>query len=172
MSNQQLVVTLQLVKGDQILKDEQGRIANTHQSAKYIYGSGEWVNALKQFVSLGFGRAEVTEVTKRKEKTEKVDGVDVITATYEKIETPENIVAELKAIFAGKVVELTPDQQRIADLESKLEALMSANMEDPEVAALKEARERYEQVAGKKGGPKWTVEEINEKIAEIEAAKA
>lgn len=159
------VVHLLLIKGAKLV-DEKGNIANIHQRSKHIYNTLEWKNLLKCVVSMGFTSFEVEKVTEEKE------------GGFFTIDTPEVIIDELKAVFNPEVkVELTPEQRRIAELEAKLEMLMSGktmqvdNEEDEEVTALKEARKRYEALAGKKGSPKWTVEDINEKIAELEAAK-
>ncbi len=94
----------------------------------------------------------------------------------EKIELTQAVIDEaMKLIYNEPVKELTPEQKQIAELTARLDAVTNPTTEpktevktetSPE---LKEARAEYEKVAGKKGSPKWTLEEVLAKTEELKS---
>lgn len=154
------VLHLRLIKGVSILKDEKGNIANQKEEAKVIYGTFDYNLYLKNIPLMGYNHVEVIKT------------VEFTGSESKEIETPTEIIAELKlATTGGKEPELTHEQKTIAALMARLEALEGKGNDDDADEELKAARERYFDVVGKKGGPKWTVDEINTRISEFEATQ-
>lgn len=83
----QLIVQLQLFKGNKILRDENGKIETQHETFKVQHGNIEWENMKKAWPQMGFG-------------TFKILGVNEITSKgLVPVEDYSDIEAELKAVF-------------------------------------------------------------------------
>jgi len=118
-----LVIHLRWVKGKQLSYDGQGELQNENGLTKLRYGTLGWVNYLKRLKTHGF--CEVTAVAA-------FDG-----KSYEELEVPEEIALEVVNAIKEADVVLTAEQQRIADLEAKLEALIN---KDKPVKKVKEVK--------------------------------
>ena len=143
MSNQQSyknqVVHLNLYKGTEILKKQDGTISNERQTVKLFHGSVNWANFLKNIKAMGFGIAEVGKVVEQETTVfEQEEGKKAIPnkVAYKDIETPTEITAEVaRAMETNKAPELTADQKRIAELEAKLEAFMAGGKSEQKMVA-------------------------------------
>jgi len=138
-----------------------GSVQNENILVKLRHDTLEWSNYLKHLVVNGFVKVEVEKV---------IDG------------NIDSIKKEVNdAMFPIKEVVLSPEQKKIADLEAKLDALMGKDVKVEEktidvvyedVSAdvatkeetLKEARERYKKVVGKRAFPGWSIDQLNEKM--------
>ena len=113
------VVHLRVFKGTKILKDENGKVENENNKVSLTYESLEWKNYLKRLVANGFCKVEVEKLF------ELVDG------KYVPCEIPSKIKEEVLIAHKGdQTVRLTPEQQKIADLEAKLEAFMNLGKQE------------------------------------------
>ena len=181
------IVHLRVYKGTQMTFDANQKPLNENQLVKMQHGSFEWNNFMKMAGRNGYCKMEV-------EKVIEVSGI----GEDEKIEVIEDtkaIKAEVKnAINPEQEVVLTPDQQKIKDLEAKLEAFMSSGAKpdvkkvEAKVADVKEIevkdpvevksdyptdptelRAMYEEVTGDKPHHKAKDETLIEKMNEFKA---
>lgn len=145
-------VKLRIFKGRQILKKEDGSYQNENHLVTLQYNDLRWKQTLANLV-----RQNVCKIT-----VEKVFEGD------KEIETPEALTKEINSLFEAKQEQLSPDQQKIKDLQERLDAIEngSAKAKTPE-QLLKEARAEYKKLAGAKGDDSWTVEQINEEIEKL-----
>lgn len=161
---QKPVVHLRVVRGELTYKADRQTISNENHPVKIEHDTFYWTNYMKQLPNQGFGAVEVEKVL------EKVDG-KWVPASAEKIEAIKAEVA--KAFKPVPDVPETPDQKRIRELEATLKELLGkpstpAKSEDEEDTELKELRAEYVKLnGGKKGSPKWSVEDLKEKIQEL-----
>lgn len=155
---------------------ENGKIINENHRVSLPLDTMEWNNWLKQVIPSGIIKIDVLGIVKEK----KDKNGNYLSHTYG--EVSEEIKKKVADSLIAKVnINLTPEQKEIAELKAMVEAqgkmIMSqgGNYEeskpepksDPE---LKEARDEYQNVFGKKGGPSWDVATIREKI-DAELAK-
>jgi len=171
MKRNQLAIHLRIFKGPKMAYDEKGNSINENHLVHLAYDTAEYKKYLSLLPANGIIKAEVEKVldlNKVNEGKEKSDA-----DYYKSVDDFEDIQAEIDAIMNPEgVVELTPDQKRIQELEAKVNALLGKTEDsEDDNSELKEARAKYEELYGKKGGPKWTVEEINQKIAEFKPAE-
>lgn len=129
------VVHLRVFKGTKILKDENGKVENENNKVSLTYESLEWKNYLKRLVANGFCKVEVEKLF------ELVDG------KYVPCEIPSKIKEEVLIAHKGdQTVRLTPEQQKIADLEAKLEAFMNLSKKEEDVDSdLEELKAKYKE---------------------------
>lgn len=119
MSKQRTVVHLRVYRPfngeNRIFLDEHRNVQNENHIVKLIHGTFDFLDYFKT-VNILFFKVELEKVTVEK------DGkfVDVNDISKYKQEVNE-------LLNPVPVVELTPEQKRIADLEAKIEALTSAN---------------------------------------------
>lgn len=99
----------------QILKDDNGNISNENQLVKLRHDTLEWHNYLKQLSNSGWFKADVEKVFAGAR------------GTFSEIETPQTIVDEIKAAMQPEEPTLTPEQQRIKDLEEQVQKLLEKN---------------------------------------------
>lgn len=121
-----LIVTLNAESG-KVKKHADGSLSYASHPVKLRYGKLEWVNFLKN-AKIQYTNLHVAAVHEEKiEHTNHVDNDDkkykTRVSTYNKVDTPDYILAEIKEAIKGKEIALTPEQERIAALEAKLEAL-------------------------------------------------
>ncbi|SHF18387.1 hypothetical protein [Chryseobacterium vrystaatense] len=174
-----LSVTLKLFYGA-VTYDASGKVTSKAENISLQYGTPEWVNFLKHLRANGITKADVTSVydlTKVNE-SKPVESSE----RYREVEDVENIQSEVDQYVKTPEAELTPDQKKIKDLEDKINALTNgtqfqvlqkdSSVADNSAQELKEARETYEQIVGKKGGPSWTVDQIKAKIMEYQIQEA
>ena len=129
------VVHLRVFKGKKILKDENGKVENENNRVSLTYESLEWKNYLKRLIANGFCKVEVEKLF------ELVDG------KYVPCEIPNKIKEEVLIAHKGdQTIRLTPEQQKIADLEAKLEAFMNLGKKDEDVDNdLEELKAKYKE---------------------------
>lgn len=157
--SQKQIVRLRWYKGKagmaKVSFDEHGTPLNENNIVKLYHNTLEWKNYLTQCRRMGFVKLEVDSV------------YDHPYTEDNKAKTPQSIIDEVKDAFFGKeeVKELTPEQIEIAQLKAAVKALSEGKSEKPEIdPLLKEARQKYHDLFGKKGHHSWTVEEINKRI--------
>lgn len=185
------VISLRTYKGSKMLFDENGKAENENQIVKIQYGSLEWENFLNMANRNGYCKIEV-------EKAQEVSGF----GENEKVEPIKDLTKyqeEVDARFKKEVkVELTPEQKRIAELEEKLEKLISGK-EDEKVNEIEvnepetvtennedvkddsdvndypkdpeELRSYYEELMGKKPHHKASDETLIEQMNEFKSKK-
>jgi len=150
-------IELKIFKGKEINYDASGKIKNVQQKLTLTHGDLQYPKHLANIKNLGICKVEVVAMYDHK---------------GEKIElTQADIDEAMKLIYSEPVKELTPEQKQIAELTARLDAVTNPT---PEVKTetspeLKEARAEYEKLAGKKGSPKWTLEEVLAKTEELKS---
>lgn len=175
------VVNLRVFKGAKMSFDENGKPQNENQSVKLIHDTVEWANFLKNFRANAYVKAEVESV-KIIDKVKK-DGflVDEV-SDYDNVDAIKKEVAE--AFNSVPQVKLTPEQQRIADLEAKIDALTGGSKkpvekkeekveqntepqkkaEKPEETTKEDLVEEYTKLYGKKPFHGWDEKKLSEMI--------
>lgn len=183
-------VKLQVFKGKKNY-DEKGNITSqTHKMDAPIYDSLEWKNFLKNFLLVGYSDMKVISVSEIiYTKTEKKDskGEYDVKTTYKALDESNEkyieVVGSVKEALNPQKPkkELTPDQQRIAELEKKLELLtnQSKNRNQSEVSKspaldddiddIQNLRDRYIALTGNEPDKRWKEPRLK---AEIEAEKS
>lgn len=177
MSNQKLCVHLRVYRGKELTYNKDGQSTNENHLVKLEYQTSEYKRFLSHLRPNGFIKAEVEAVLdlsktnegKKKDEIGYYQKVDDVSVFQKEVELALNHTGETK---------LTPDQERIAALEAKLDALTGGKKDtgkveltEEEKELLKTARDKYSELYGKKGSPLWTLEEINQKISEFKPAK-
>ena len=162
MANTKPIVQLRVYRsngnGNQLSYDGNGNIQNTNQKVTEIYQTIEWANYLRHIRVHGFIKVTV-------EKVDDPNGKVTIEQVQKEVDKAMNPEVEKP---------LTPEQKQIAELKAMVEALSGGKKAESkdakevvnDDAELTKAREEYVKVFGKKGHHTWSVEQINEKIAE------
>lgn len=167
-------ISVRVYKGKQMSFDAKGNAQNDNQSIKYVHDTVEWANFLKNISANGYCKVDVESVKiieKVKENNFFVDKV----SDYENVDA---IKKEVETAFKNQTEEvLTPEQQKIADLEAKLNALLGLKEEKPSKKEVKKEisnpedlevlRAEYTDKVGKKPFHGWDAEQLKEKIAEV-----
>ncbi|WP_086985122.1 hypothetical protein [Elizabethkingia miricola] len=175
MNRTKLAVHLLVFYG-KVLYDEKQKLISKSAPVQLIYGSNEWDRFFDNRVLNGISKATVEKAFDL-EKFNKDIPVESL-ERYEEINEKEIALLqdEVDNYFKVPEAELTPEQIKIKELEEKLEQFMAggAKIESkvitkgPEahadIEALNIAKEQYEKLFGKKGGPQWTVEQYSAKI--------
>ncbi len=170
-------ISVRVYKGSKMSFDAKGNAQNENQSIKYVHDTVEWANFLKNISANGYCKVEVESVKVIEKVKENNFFVDKV-SDYENIDA---IKKEVEIAFKNQTEEkLTPEQQKIADLEAKLNALLgkkeevveekpkkvkqeTSNPEDIEVL-----REEYKKAFGKKPFAGWGSDILKEKMAELQ----
>ncbi|MDV4026230.1 hypothetical protein CMT52_18010 [Elizabethkingia anophelis] len=177
MNRTKLAVHLLVFYG-KVLYDEKQKLISKSAPVQLIYGSNEWDRFFDNRVLNGISKATVEKAFDL-EKPNKDIPVESL-ERYEELNEKEIVLLqdEVDSYFKALEAELTPDQKKIKELEEKLEQIMAGGTkveqvvttkvpETPvDIEALNTAKEQYEKLFGKKGGPLWTVEQYNAKIDE------
>lgn len=165
-----LIVQVRVYKG-QVNFDEGGKLQSQNQLMKLRYGIREWDLFLKSINQMGWTRVDVIKCLDGNERIEK-DGM----INHPVIDTPDNIAVEIKKAMVGEDKPLTPEQQEIKDLKAQMALLLETKKSESENNGtkiststgtdekLKDAREEYEKVFGKKPHHKKTLEKLAEEI--------
>lgn len=163
----QVAITLSLLYGVATY-DINGNVTSKNEKVTLIEGSSEWDNFMKHLKSNGITDAKVVSAydlnTVNKDKPENDP------ERYEAVKDLSKIQAEVDKFYKAPEVPLTKEQQQIKELQEEVAALTKGK-DKPENEALKAAREEYETLAGKKGAASWTLEQIQEKVAELKKDK-
>lgn len=117
-----LSVQLRIYKGREAY-DAKGNLISDNQTLKLKHNTLEWRNFMKSIKHLGISKVEVVQCLDGNEIIK--DGAGI---THPKIDTPEKVLNEVKNCLAPEVEKLTPEQQKIADLEktiNEMKALIS-----------------------------------------------
>lgn len=173
-----LSVTLSLFYGVATY-NVKGEVTSKNELVSITQGSSEWDNFMKHLKANGITEVKVVKAydLNKVNEDEPVDSPK----RYAEVKDLKPIQDEVDIYFKAPEKPLTPEQIRIKKLEDQIAALSEGKTLDETSKdqsagdadeALKEARDRYFSVVGKKGGVKWTVEEINQKITEFEALQA
>ncbi|MCT4085453.1 hypothetical protein HZP35_17515 [Elizabethkingia anophelis] len=177
MNRTKLAVHLLVFYG-KVLYDEKQKLISKSAPVQLIYGSNEWDRFFDNRVLNGISKATVEKAFDL-EKPNKDIPVESL-ERYEELNEKEIVLLqdEVNSYFKAPEAELTPDQKKIKELEEKLDQIMAGGTkveqvvttkvpETPvDIEALNTAKEQYEKLFGKKGGPLWTVEQYNAKIDE------
>lgn len=177
MNRTKLAVHLLVFYG-KVLYDENKKLISKNSPVQLIYGSNEWDRFFENRVLNGISKATVEKAfdLDKPNKDVPVESLD----RYEELNEKEITLLqdEVDNYFKAPEAELTPEQIKIKELEEKLEQFMAGGAkveskvttkgpETPaDIEALNTAKEQYEKLFGKKGGPQWTVEQYNAKISD------
>ncbi|AQX52423.1 hypothetical protein [Elizabethkingia anophelis] len=177
MNRTKLAVHLLVFYG-KVLYDEKQKLISKSAPVQLIYGSNEWDRFFDNRVLNGISKATVERAfyLDKPNKDIPVESLE----RYEELNEKEIALLqdEVDSYFKAPEAELTPDQKKIKELEEKLEQIMAGGAKVEQVVttkvpetpanneALNNAKEQYEKLFGKKGGPLWTVEQYNAKIDE------
>jgi hypothetical protein len=113
------VIWLRIYRGNEILKRENGTIKNENSKVALTHNTLEWKLYLEHLRANPFCKVVVEKVLEQK------DG------KYVELEIPKSIEDEVRIAHLGdQTVKLTPEQKRIAELEAKLDALLSLKLVD------------------------------------------
>lgn len=108
------VVHLRVYRGRELTYNKNGNVTTENWVIKEVYGIPEWYNTLKMLRPNGFCEVEVEKVTQQQE-----DGRYVETHDFTKI------AEEVATAFMLEAEKLSPEQQRIVDLENKIAEMQS-----------------------------------------------
>lgn len=168
-----LSVTLLLLYGAATY-NAKAELTSKNETVTLIKDSSEWEIFMKHLKANGITEVKVQKVY----NLDKVNKNEPVSSDkrYEEVKDVSEIQSEVDKIFKAPEVPLTPEQKQIKELQEKLAKLQNANqkptlgtqIQNQGNDSLKEAREKYESIVGKKGGPTWTVEVINQKIKEFQ----
>lgn len=174
-------VTLRIYKGSEIVTGEDGNVKNENQEVTVQIDSLEFQNYVKHLPFSQYRRVEILKCVEVKTAYTDAEGKYHAEET-EEMQTPEEVLDVIKNMFVGKKAQLTPEQQRIADLEAKIESLMKSqpnpengkapkisNDEKAEPSLLDELRAEYETLSGKKPNHLMKEDKLQEKINELKA---
>lgn len=161
------VVHLQVYRGKSLNYDKAGNITTEGSLIKLLYGDLQYYNFLRSLRANGCifedgkassGLKKVFQVKwngeENREDAEEVTDAKTLNAIRE----------ELDRYYDLPKAELTPDQQRIADLEAKVAALTAGGIGEEDLI-----REEYERVIGKKPAASKKLEAMKQEIADKKA---
>lgn len=161
------VVTLRVYRGRTLSFDENGIVQNENQSVKLTHDTVEWKNFMKNLRANGYCKVEVEKVALVKTTNKPDEGFKSTQTVIDKTE----IANEVKKAYEIPQKPLTPQEQKIKELEEKLEALISSK-EPKKVESTDEDKtekqiltEQYVEKFGKKPFAGWDEEKIAEKLA-------
>lgn len=181
MSKIKIYANLRIYKGDKILTDENGNVANENQTVTLQTGTMEFEKYLKTISVSGYGKVVIESCVKE-------DGT--------KVETPEDVQKLYDSIFTKKAQDAIPenaDKKRMAELEeqnaklaerlAKLEAnqnpapplnylVLDADGTEPsngnqETDPKKALRAEYKQLTGENAPGVWGIDKLVSAIEEI-----
>lgn len=162
MNKQKPVVHLRVYKSngrnDELSYNASGEVQNENILMKMTHDTLEWSNALKNLMVLGYVKPTVEAVLEGGENNK-----DLVS----------EIQKEVDKAFEKPEKQLTTEQQKIAELEAKLEALANGPKEPKKTApsvnnGLEEVRAEYEKVVGKKPFHGWDEATLKVKIEEAQ----
>jgi hypothetical protein len=179
---QELAIHLRVHRGKELTFNARGESTNENHPVVLIYDTPEWVNYLKHLMPNGIIKAEVTKIldlTKTNEGKIKSD-VDY----YQEVADTSAIQAEVDKYLIPAEAQLTPEQEQIKQLTERLDAITGKGQTNAAASTLsadtaateqakadkKAATEKYFALYGKDPAPVWTLEIINQKIAEFKPA--
>jgi len=145
------VIWLRIYRGQEILKKEDGTVKNENSKVALTYNTLEWSLYLKALPANPFCKVEVEKAFEFKE------------GKYVECDIEDSIKKEVAIAHKGdQTVKLSADQQRIADLEARLEAFMKKDEKQIEkkelppkeesiigVGELDDLKAKYEEQEGK-----------------------
>lgn len=169
------IVTLRVYRGRVLSYDEHGNVQNENQTVKLAHNTVEWKNFMTNLRANGYCKVEVEKVTNVKVTNKADEGFKSTQTVIDKSEISE----EVKIAYAIPKQALTPQEQKIKDLEDKLEALLKAQSgkaESKTVKAVEQSTddktekqlltEKYIEKFGKKPFAAWDEVKLAEKLAE------
>lgn len=105
---------LRYYKGNKVLKDESGKVANENNEMTLTYNDLQWNGHLENIKKMGVCKVEVVGFYEGNKEVEKED-------------IPKELIAQIEALLKTPETSLTPQEQKIKDLEAKVEALLNAS---------------------------------------------
>lgn len=192
---QNLIVTLRVYKGKLTRDYDTHEVNSENQTVKIAYGILEWniflENARSTFTRMNVEsvKEEVISYTDTDRKDKRGDVIRRRHTKYVNIDIPENIKQEVDKVMKDEIIELTPDQRRIADLEAKLDMLTTqdrgkthksklepkkekSKVEAPSGEDINTIRAEYKELnpTGKGAFAGWGIEVLKEKIESFKQA--
>lgn len=158
------IVKLRVYRGTELNYDANGVIKNENQIVALEHNSKSWVLFMKNLHLNGYCKVNVESAFKEYEK-----------GGYDEIKDVSELEKEVQLSFNQlKEKVLTADQKRIAELEEKINTLISTKKEskkEPKKEELEEDKDsviaEYTEVVGKKPFGGWDIKKIKEKQAEF-----
>lgn len=157
--------------------DENGKPQNENQIVTLPYDTVQWQNYLKALRANRFVRVDVEKVFFVDSKKDD-EGFFRDTLTDADSDWMEKVKEEVKKHYEDAKPELTPEQQKIAELEAAIKALQNGSVKAKESKSEKkvektensdnidELRAKYEELYGKKPFGGWGADKLIEKINE------
>lgn len=155
------IVHLRVFKGNQMTYDANGKILNQNQLVKIKHDTIEWKNFLNNLIASGYTSAKIEKVI----YISFVDGKEVV----QEAEISSTIQSEVDAKFKANAPVLTPEQQQIAELTARLDALTKQQAPTGGVVLLDQYRAEYKELVGKDADTRWKEARI---LEEMETFKA
>lgn len=190
-NNERLSVHLRVYRGKTMAYNAQGESTNENILVKLEYNTAEYKRFLAMMRANGYIKATVEKVL---DLTKSVEGKDKDeSGYYEEVSDFADIQKEVDTALNPEGIEQaqTPEQKQIAELTARLNALEGGKegvknikvndaknvdagtktekveLTDDQKSELKDVRDEYVKLYGKKGHPGWSVEELKAKIAEF-----
>jgi hypothetical protein len=156
------IVHLRVFKGNQMMYDGNGKVLNPNQLVKLKHDTIEWKNFLNNLVASSYTSAKVEKAL----YVEYSDG-------KETVEEADSLISDLQkevdAKFFQEKAPLTPEQQQIADLTARLDALTKQSAPAKGTVLIEELRADYKALVGKDADTRWKEARI---LEEMETFKA
>lgn len=169
-------VILRLYKGSEIFTGEDGKVKNENQEVTLQIDSLEFNNYVKHLPFSQYGKVKLEKTFQVETSYNDENGTfhpEVVT----EIDTPTEVVQKIASMFVPKAVQMTPDQEKIAELTAKVEAMSKSqpnpeNGKTPKISTdeqsepteLDALRLEYEALLGKKPSHLMKEDRLREKI--------
>ncbi len=150
-----------------------GSVISDNQKVTLTYGVFSWPTHLENLPQSGWGKIEVAKIYRGE-----------LDATEAESELFEQIKQEVADFYKKPEQALTPEQQKIADLEKQLAEIKNQlggkkedqkpetkKAEDPKADELKPLRDEYETLSGNKPNGTWGEKKLTEEINKLKAEK-
>lgn len=164
MSALKITACLRCTKGNEkgkVLYDENGKIESENQKISFTYKDISWSGHIQRLPKMGFAKIELESVYEGDKESKDDDLFNEITES-------------IKSLLTAPKEELTPQEQRIADLEAKIEALTKGATKAPiepkaqdNDEALDALRAEFKAKAGKEAHKLWGEKRLSEEIAKL-----
>lgn len=162
------IVHLRVYRGRELTYNKNGNVTTENWVVKEVHGIPEWYLTLKMLRPNGFCEVAVEKVTQMQE-----DGRHVPVEDFSKI------AAEVAEAFMLPEEKLSPEKQRIADLEktvADMQAMLKGTYVEPKASASKSdemeaLQAEYLALKGEKAHHLWKAERLKAEIAELKESK-
>lgn len=158
---EKLILTLQVFQGKETY-DEQGKVTSENHLMKLEHNTKQFdifLASAKNFYS----RIKFIKAT---------NGIVQPDGSIKEVEVPQELIKRIESCTVAPATKLTPEQEKIKELEDKLNAVLNAgsSVKSEKVVdssdELEVARAKYEELYGEKPHHKLSLTKLNAAIAE------